>query len=40
MRAAMKQVDRRNAHITLSVNCEDFDVSLAPHRTLLEGPAS
>ncbi len=36
MNAAVKQMDRRNAHITLRVNGEEVEVSFAPYKTLLE----
>jgi len=36
MHAVVKQMDQRNAHITLRVNGEDVEVSFAPYKTLLE----
>jgi carbon-monoxide dehydrogenase small subunit len=36
MHAVVKQIDQRNAHITLRVNGEDVEVSFAPYKTLLE----
>ena len=36
MNTVLKQVDQRNAHITLRVNGEEVEVSFAPYKTLLE----
>ncbi len=36
MNAAVKQIEHRNAHITLRVNGEEVAVSFAPYKTLLE----